>query len=115
MVKTAYKACQQLKNRGFSMTLINARFIKPLDEEMLIQTAKEHDTIFTLEDGILSGGMGSGILEFYNKKNINTNVNVLAYDDKFITHGEIEELHKIHEMDAEGIAAKVEKILRELK
>lgn len=115
MVKIAYKACQQLKARGFSMTLINARFIKPLDEEILIETAKKHDIIFTLEDGILSGGMGSGILEFYNQKNINTNVNLLAYDDKFITHGEIEELHKIHEMDADGIAAKVEKILRELK
>lgn len=115
MVKIAYKACQQLKARGFSMTLINVRFIKPLDEEILIETAKKHDIIFTLEDGILSGGMGSGILEFYNQKNINTNVNLLAYDDKFITHGEIEELHKIHEMDADGIAAKVEKILRELK
>lgn len=115
MVKTAYIACQQLKARGISMTLINARFIKPLDEEMLIETAKEHDTIFTLEDGILSGGMGSGILEFYNNKNIKANVNIFAYDDKFITHGEIEELHKIHKMDAEGIAAKIENILRELK
>lgn len=115
MVKTAYNACQLLKTKGISMTLINARFIKPVDEEMLIETSKMHDTIFTLEDGILSGGMGSGILEFYNKKNINANVNIFAYDDKFITHGEIEELHKIHEMDAEGIAAKVEKILEELK
>jgi 1-deoxy-D-xylulose-5-phosphate synthase len=115
MVKIAYKACQQLKARGFNITLINARFIKPVDEEMLIETAKKHDTIFTLEDGILSGGMGSGIIEFYNKKNIKANVNLFAYDDKFITHGEIDELHKIHEMDAEGIAAKIEKILCELK
>ena len=97
------------------MTLINARFIKPLDEEMLIKTAMEYSTVFTLEDGILSGGMGSGILEFYNKNNIKAHVNIFAYDDKFITHGEIDELHKIHEMDADGIAARIEKILSELK
>lgn len=115
MVKIAYKACQLLKTSGISMTLINARFIKPLDEEMLIETAKNHNTIFTLEDGILSGGMGSGILEFYNSKSIMANVNIIAYDDKFITHGEIDELHQIHGMDAEGIAAKVKKTLRELK
>ena len=115
MVHTAYKVCQQLKEKGISMTLINARFIKPLDEEALIKAAEQHSAIFTIEDGILSGGMGSGILEFYNKQNIQINVNIFAYDDKFITHGEIEELHKIHEMDAEGIAAKIENILKELK
>ena len=115
MVKIAYEACQQLKTKGISMTLINVRFIKPLDEEMLMKVAKEHQKIFTLEDGVLSGGMGSGILEYYNKKNIKANVNVFAFDDKFITHGEIEELQKIHEMDAEGISAKIEKILSEPK
>jgi 1-deoxy-D-xylulose-5-phosphate synthase len=115
MVKTAYEACQLLKAKGISVTLINVRFIKPLDEEMLFNTAKEHNIIFTLEDGILSGGMGSGILEYYNKKNIKANINVLAFDDKFITHGEIEELHKIHKMDAEGVAVKVEEIVNALK
>lgn len=115
MVKTAYQACQQLKAKGISITLVNVRFIKPLDDEMLIKIANEHSIIFTLEDGILSGGMGSGILEYYNKKNIKANVNVFAFDDKFITHGEVEELQKIHEMDADGVAAKVEKIINELK
>lgn len=115
MVKIAYQACQQLKAKGISMTLVNARFIKPLDEGMLVKIANKHNIIFTLEDGILSGGMGSGILEYYNKKNIKANVNILAFDDKFITHGEIDELHKIHEMDADGVAAKVEKVINELK
>ena len=115
MVKIAYEACLLLKTKGFNMTLINARFIKPLDEEMLIKTASEYSTVFTLEDGILSGGMGSGIIEFYNKNNIKAHVNIFAYDDKFITHGEIDELHKIHEMDTDGIAARIEKILSEHK
>jgi 1-deoxy-D-xylulose-5-phosphate synthase len=115
MVRTAYLACQQLKEKGYTLTLINARFIKPLDEEMLIETAQKYKTIFTLEDGILSGGMGSGILEFFDKKNIHANVKVIAYDDKFITHGETEELHKIHEMDAEGIAVRIQRTLEGLR
>ncbi|MDF2889661.1 MAG: dxs [Clostridia bacterium] len=115
MVRTAYLACQQLKEKGYTLTLINARFIKPLDEEMLIEAAQKYKTIFTLEDGILSGGMGSGILEFFDKKNINANVKVIAYDDKFITHGETEELHKIHEMDAEGIAVRIQRTLEGLR
>lgn len=115
MVKTAYNACKLLKDKGISLTLINARFIKPLDEEMLEETSRKYNNIFTIEDGVISGGMGSGILEFYNKKNIQVNLKAFAYDDIFITHGEIEELHKIHEMDAEGIANKIEKTLKGLE
>ncbi len=113
MVRTAYQACKQLAERGLSVSLVNARFIKPLDEEMLRLLASKHRTIFTLEDGVLAGGMGCAILEFYNKNKIAANVKIFAYDDKFITHGEIDELHKIHEMDAEGIANRMEKALRE--
>jgi len=82
---------------------------------MLIETSKKQKVIFTVEDGVLSGGLGSGILEFYNKKNIKTHVNVIAYDDKFITHGEVDELLKINEMHSEGIAARIEKKLKDLK
>jgi 1-deoxy-D-xylulose-5-phosphate synthase len=115
MVRIAYNACKLLLEKGISLTLVNARFIKPLDEELLLSTAKKHHIIFTLEDGVFTGGMGSSILEFYNKNKVDTNINIFAYDDKFITQGEIEELHKIHEMDAESIAAKIEKKLREPK
>lgn len=111
MVKIAYDACKLLLNKGISITLINARFIKPLDVEMLINAANSHRVIFTVEDGILAGGMGSSILEFYNKNNIQVNANIIAYDDKFISHGEVNELHKIQEMDSFGIAARIERKL----
>ncbi|MDF2839759.1 MAG: 1-deoxy-D-xylulose-5-phosphate synthase [Clostridia bacterium] len=115
MVRTAYKACQLLLEKGISLTLINARFIKPLDEEMLIETAQKQTAIFTLEDGVLSGGMGSGILEFYNKMKIQVDMNIIAYDDLFITHGEIDELQMLKEMHSEGIASRIEKKLRNLQ
>lgn len=114
MVRNAYQACMLLKDKGISLTLINARFIKPLDEEMLLQTADSFKTVFTVEDSVLYGGMGSSILEFYNSRNITMDVHILAYEDKFITHGEIEELHHLHQLDAEGIAARIEKQLKGL-
>jgi 1-deoxy-D-xylulose-5-phosphate synthase len=113
MVRTAYDACKLLQRKGISVSLVNARFIKPLDEEMLTALAVKHHSIFTLEDGILAGGMGCAILEFYNKHKLPVNVKIFAYEDKFITHGETDQLYKIHEMDAEGVAARMEKALRE--
>jgi deoxyxylulose-5-phosphate synthase len=62
---------------------------------------------------VLSGGMGSSILEFYNKDSIAANVEIFAYDDKFITHGEVEELHRFKEMDHESIAKKIEAALKQ--
>lgn len=115
MVLTASKAAEVLKEKGIDLAVINARFLKPLDEEMLKKTAESYKAIFTIEDGVLAGGMGSSILEFYNKNSINANVNIFAYDDKFITHGEIEELHKFKEMDSESIANKIEAALNKQK
>lgn len=115
MVLTAMKAAEILQESGIDLTVINARFLKPLDEEMLRNSAERYKAIFTIEDGVLSGGMGSSILEFYNKNSIHANVEIFAYDDKFITHGEVEELHKFKEMDYESIAKKIEAALNKLK
>lgn len=115
MVYTACKAAELLQEKGISLSVVNARFIKPLDEEMLKNAAEHYKTIFTIEDGVLSGGMGSSILEFYNKSNIHADVEIFAYEDKFITHGEIEELQKFKEMDCESIARRIEAALNKRK
>lgn len=112
MVMTACKAADRLMEHGFDIAVVNIRFIKPLDEEMLIQAAKNFNYIFTIEDGILAGGMGSGILELYNKKNIQASIDIFAYDDKFITHGGIDQLYKQQGIDWETIADKIEAALK---
>lgn len=112
MVMTANKAANRLMEHGFDVAVINIRFIKPLDEEMLMKAARSFKHIFTIEDGILAGGMGSGILELYNKKSIQTNIEIFAYDDKFITHGDTDQLYKQQEIDWETIADKIEITLR---
>lgn len=115
MVSTAYHACQLLAQKGIHMTLLNLRFIKPLDQDALLELANTHNNIFTIEDGVKAGGMGSSILEFYNDKKINVNIEILAFDDKFITHGEIDELHKLQQMDPESIARRIETALGSTK
>jgi len=115
MVMTASKAAKRLMEKGFDVSVINIRFIKPLDEEMLTQAASSFKYIFTIEDGILAGGMGSGILEFYNKKSIQTNIEIYAYDDKFITHGDTDQLYKQQGIDWETIADKIEIALQKQK
>lgn len=112
MVMTANKAAKRLMEQGFDVAVINIRFIKPLDEEMLMQASSSFKYIFTIEDGILAGGMGSGILEFYNKNSIQTNIDIFAYDDKFITHGNIDQLYKQQGIDWESIADKIETVLK---
>lgn len=109
MVLTALKAAEMLMSNGIDTAVVNARFIKPLDEEMLQNAASTYKKIFTLEDGVRSGGMGSKILEFYNRNDIDADVTIFAYNDQFITHGETDELYKFVEMDFESIAGKIEK------
>ncbi len=90
-------------------SLINARFAKPLDEELLHSLEKDTDMIFTLEDNSLIGGFGSAIKEFY----ANSRMKVYSYGipDKFITHGSTAELKKSIYLRPVQIKNKIIKIL----
>lgn len=103
MVQKGLEVCEMLKKEGKEFTLINARFIKPLDEELLLKLSKKFKRIHTIEDNIKSGGFGSSILEFYSKNDVDVSVNIIGYDDRFIPHGEKEELYKLEKMDNESI------------
>ena len=79
------------------------RFVKPLDAALLHSILKKHDTIITVEDGTVSGGFGSAILEFAAKYNYKSNFITKGIKDKFIEHGTTEELQKINEIDSESL------------
>ncbi len=89
MVYTAYEAAALLEKEGVSVTVVNARFAKPLDQELILKLAKEIPLLITVEEGSLLGGFGSGVLELvenasgFEKPEIRT----LAIPDKFISHG----------------------------
>ncbi|MFZ5353551.1 MAG: 1-deoxy-D-xylulose-5-phosphate synthase [Bacillota bacterium] len=103
MTSTADKVIRMLKKEGYSFTLVNMRFIKPMDEEMLRAAASKFNRVYTIEDNVLAGGMGSGVLEFYSNNDYNTRVKIFAHNDKYVVHGENSELYKLEGLDEESI------------
>ena len=79
------------------------RFVKPLDAALLHSVLKKHHTIITVEDGTVSGGFGSAILEFAAKHNYKSNYITKGIKDEFIEHGTTEELQKLNGIDSESL------------
>lgn len=108
MVAPAIRAAEILHRNGLKAAVINARFIKPLDESLILELASRYGSIVTVEDGVLSGGFGSAVLELLERNGI-TGISIkrIGIPDKFIEHGSIRELQRIYGLDAEGIARDV--------
>jgi 1-deoxy-D-xylulose-5-phosphate synthase len=86
------------------------RFVKPLDEKLLHTIFSKFDTIITVEDGTIKGGLGSTILEFASKYNYKNSVSILGIPDEFIHQGTVDELHKIAKIDSESILQKIKQL-----
>lgn len=92
-------------------TVANMRWAKPLDEELLLQIAAEHELIVTLEEGSIMGGAGSAVLEALAAHGLNKNVLQLGLPDQFIEHGDPAKLLALQGLDAAGIEASIRKRL----
>jgi 1-deoxy-D-xylulose-5-phosphate synthase len=111
-VQPALKAAALLKERGIAAGVINARFVKPLDRELILAEARRTGCLVTVEENALQGGFGSAVLELLEEERI-THVRLkrLGIPDRFIEHGSQAQLRKDLGLDAEGIAAAVEAFL----
>ena len=98
-----------LVDKGINPTVVNARFVKPIDEELIDNLSKEHDLIVTIEENVINGGYGMNVLNYVNQNDLDVRVMIKALPDKFIEHGEAGELKSIYGLDARQI---VEDILR---
>jgi 1-deoxy-D-xylulose-5-phosphate synthase len=107
MVDYAMKAAERLKQGGISCEVINMRFAKPLDTNLLDRIAKKHSKVITLEESTVVGGFGSGVLEYFAEKNYKCDVLRIGLPDNFVDHGTQAELHHLLGIDPEGIADKV--------
>ncbi len=96
-----------LHEQGINCGLINARFIKPLDKELIIKAALHTPRLVTIEDGCLAGGFGSAVVEVLIDENIITDVLRCGLPDEFIEHGKIELLLDFLNLDASSIAEKI--------
>ena len=88
MVPTAQKTSNLLSQIGISCTVINARFLRPLDQALIHPLARRIGRVVTLEEGALPGGFGSAVLSYLNSRNYTGKVQRLGIPDEFVDHGE---------------------------
>ena len=98
---------------NLQVTIINAIFIKPLDEKMLKNLIKNEYNILTIEDGVLSGGLGSHIQNKLNELGFKGDIISMGFDDKFIEQGKVEELYCAEGLSLEDIRDNVNKLKKE--
>lgn len=111
MVDRAVQAAEILVNAGLELTVVNARFIKPLDRSIILPLAK-NGRIFTVEDNALQGGFGTALLELLEEEGLSTAaVTRLGYPDNFIEQGEQSELYERYGLTPAGIAASIKSAL----
>ena len=94
--------------KNMNVSIYDMRFVKPLDERLLIQIFDKGEKIITVEDGVISGGFGSAILEFMSKNNYNNKIKTLGIPDMFIKHGTIHELQESIGLDKNSIREIIE-------
>lgn len=104
-VADAVKTAEMLKDKGIDIDVVNARFIKPFDSQLLEEIKNKR--IFTLEDGVKTGGFGEGVVAYYSERNIDADVTVFAFDEKPYPQGSVEFIMKKTATDPTSLAEKI--------
>lgn len=107
MMEVALDVYRNLKEQGYSCSLINARFVKPMDETLLAKMAENHTMFVTIEDGIKAGGYGEKVETFVYRNQLPVKVIVNAIPDQYVEQGSIAQLRKEIGLDAQSIVEKV--------
>ena len=103
-VYPALEAAGELDQQGFSATVVNARFVKPLDEHLILTLAAQHGRVLTVEENVVAGGFGSAVLELLADHDLfGVAVKRLAIPDVFVEHGTQDVLRQKYGLDAAGI------------
>ncbi len=111
ILEEAKRAAELLKGKGISVALVNARFIKPLDEDLILEWASRTGRVVTLEENSVVGGFGSAVLELLASREVLVPVLTLGLPDRFVTHGSQDELRRELGLDGESMASRIEKWL----
>lgn len=114
MVDEATRAAEIIARDKISSTVINARFVKPLDEKTILQKIKKHSLVVTLEENVISGGFGSGVLELMSLHKILTPTLIRGIPDRFVSHGATDILIDDLGLSAPRIAQSVLAKMKEL-
>ena len=104
MVMPAIQAAGNLRSHGFNASVINARFVKPLDLNLLLDMVNRVPAIVTVEENVLNGGLGASVVQLLQNQSLtNVKVKQLGIPDEFVTHGDQNLLRSIYHLDGQGI------------
>ncbi len=114
MVQSALDAADALAERGISVGVVNMRFAKPLDAELLFECAQKYGKLVTMEEGVLAGGVGSAVLEALNSKQLlqQCQVLTLGIPDEFVLHGDKKLLFRDLALDVPAIVKQITELVK---
>jgi 1-deoxy-D-xylulose-5-phosphate synthase len=107
----AIEATNILAEEKIEIGHFDIRFLKPIDEELLHEVFKQYKKVITLEDGTITGGLGSAVIEFMNDHNYSAQIKRMGIPDAFIGHGSPEQLYKDCGFDVDGVVMAVKGLL----
>ncbi|MFR9165750.1 MAG: 1-deoxy-D-xylulose-5-phosphate synthase [Dysgonomonas sp.] len=110
---TASEAINMLEQEGYSIAHYDMIFVKPIDENILKEISQKFQKVITIENGVVSGGFGSAVIEYFSDNNINVDVIRIGLPDEFITHGSIKDLNKLCGLDVLGIKQRIKEVVAE--
>jgi len=109
MVKTAVEVREILKEKGYNVSLVNGRFVKPIDTDMIEKLSENHTLLVTMEENVESGGFGEKVRSYVDERKFTMGVVNICVPDEYVEHGNVELLRKEIGIDADSIVAKIEK------
>ncbi len=107
MVKTALEVRERLAENGVDATLVNARFIKPIDTDMIDALTEDHDLFVTLEENVASGGYGEKVTDYLNQFHFGKQIVNITLPDSYVEHGNVDILKKEVGIDPDSILQKI--------
>ena len=106
-VAKAHNVAQKLKENGISASVINARFLKPLDENVISQYMKNSRIVVSLEDGTSVGGLGEALEKIAFENKINCEILKIGYPDEFVKHGTCDEIERLYNVDEDSVVEQI--------
>lgn len=115
MMESVYETCLLLEEEGYQPTLVNARFLKPLDIELLEDLKQDHQLIVTVEENIASGGYGSAVTYWAGQQKDPVRILPISLPDLYLEHGSVAELKERYGLSPEKMAKRIKDTLEEMK
>ena len=107
MVRVAEEVRESLKEKGLSCTLINARFVKEFDRELIASLAEDHKLLVTMEENVTTGGFGERVVDYVESNDIDLRVLKIALPDMYVEHGNVNILYKDAGIDAQSVVERI--------